>query len=208
MHIDPASLRGRHVYQLLISMIQPRPIAWVGSRSAAGVDNLAPFSYFMGVSSSPPALAISVARKGRDALKDTARNILDTGVFTVSIPSEDHVAAVAGSATSYPAGRSEFAALGLEAREGQVVAAPYPAVARATAECELWHANDLGTVHLLVGRIVAFHIDDALVERGSEGQPRIDGAALAPLARLGGATYGTVGRRFPHPTPAVPDDEA
>ena len=60
MHIDPQHLSTRHVYQLVTSMIQPRPIAWVGTRSLSGISNLAPFSYFMGVSSDPPALAISM----------------------------------------------------------------------------------------------------------------------------------------------------
>ena len=62
MEVLASALRGRELYRLLTSIIVPRPIAWVGTRSVQGVDNLAPFSFFMGVSSKPPAVAISVAR--------------------------------------------------------------------------------------------------------------------------------------------------
>ncbi len=204
MHIDPQHLSTRHVYQLVTSMIQPRPIAWVGTRSLSGISNLAPFSYFMGVSSDPPALAISIVRKGGGQLKDSAQNILDTHVFTVSIPSVAHIAAVAGSASGYPSDVSEFDALGLDSVQGTVVDAPYPALASATAECRLIHTHDLGTVHLLVGEIVAFHIADSVLTHGRDGQPLVDSAALAPLARLGGVEFAAVGERLVQPTPRVP----
>ena len=115
MEVLASALRGRELYRLLTSIIVPRPIAWVGTRSVQGVDNLAPFSFFMGVSSKPPAVAISVARAGRDRLKHTARNILDTGVFTVSIPSVHHLEKVAGTAAQYPEAVSELEQCGLVA---------------------------------------------------------------------------------------------
>lgn len=206
MHIDADDLSGGDAYRLLISMIQPRPIAWVGSRSIDGVDNLAPFSFFMGVGSAPPALAISVVRKGPGQLKDTAENILATGVFTVSIPSAEHRELVARSASAWPRGRSEFEALGIAVREGTKVAAPAPALARATAECTLMHSIEVGITRLMVGRIVAFHIDESVHVAGRRGNPQVDSEALDPLARLGGVDFGTVGERITHPTPPVPDE--
>src|SRR5947199_3721967 len=87
MMVDPASLPERDSYRLMISAFVPRPIAFVSTRSLAGTDNCAPFSYSMGVSSRPMVLAISVGeRDGRR--KDTARNILDTREFVVNLVTE------------------------------------------------------------------------------------------------------------------------
>ena len=178
MQIDASTLRGRALYRLMTSLIVPRPIAWVGTRSANGTENLAPFSFFMGVTSKPPSLAISVARAGRDKLKDTAENILSTGVFTVSIPSVGHIGQVAHTAARHAG--SEFLASGLTPLPGRFVDAPFPAEARAVAECRLIHQHDLGTAHLLVGQILGFHLDDAVVLE-EDGPLLVDSVALDPL---------------------------
>lgn len=202
MELDVAKLPSRDVYRLLTSILVPRPIAWVGSQSHDGTPNLAPFSYFMGVGSDPPAVAISVALS-RGELKDTARNIMETGVFTVSIPSVDHVEAVATSAGGWPSSVSEFEQAGLTAVPGTWVDAPRPAEARATFECRRIHHHDVGHVRLIVGQIVGFHIDDAVVRGQADGKLRVDPDALAPLARLGGVSYSTLGDRIDKPTPKV-----
>jgi len=49
MMVDPSSLAERESYRLRISAFGPRPIAFVSTRSLAGVDNCAPLSDGMGV---------------------------------------------------------------------------------------------------------------------------------------------------------------
>ena len=49
MIVDFSSLSPGRAYRFLISAIVPRPIAFISSLSPDGVQNLAPFSYFMGV---------------------------------------------------------------------------------------------------------------------------------------------------------------
>ena len=71
--IEPEELSNVERYRLMIDSIVPRPIAWVTTVNRDGVVNLAPFSYFMGVASSPPALAISIG--AREPIKDTLRNL-------------------------------------------------------------------------------------------------------------------------------------
>ena len=56
----PDELDGRTRYQLLTSLVVPRPIGWLGTRSAAGRDNLAPFSYFAALSASPMLVGVSI----------------------------------------------------------------------------------------------------------------------------------------------------
>ena len=204
MHIDPSDLRGSHIYRLMTSLVIPRPIAWVGTRSADGHDNLAPFSYFMAVSSAPPALAISVARAGRERLKDTARNILETGVFTVSMVDRLRAKAMVQTSLSWPPETAEFGPAGLTPVAGDRVDAPYPAEARASMECRLIHTHDLGSVHLLVGEVVRFHIDDALIVPGRDGNPQVDAAALDAVARLGGVQYAVGADIVSWPPPLLP----
>lgn len=197
MRINPEDLRTRDLYRLLTSLIVPRPIAWVGTRSPAGVDNLAPFSYFMGVSSQPPAVAISVARRDRaGTLKDTAQNILDTRQFTVSLVGARLGQAMADTAAPWPSDVSEFEAAGVALRRGERVEAPMPDLAVASMECQLIHSHDLGSTHLLVGQVMCFHLADHALRTGQDGGPVADLDALDAISRLGGSDYAHVGERF------------
>jgi len=198
MELDPATLHARDVYAWMTSLLVPRPIAWTGTRSAAGAENLAPFSYFMGVSSRPPALAISVSRGPKGVLKDSARNILETGVFTVSIVSASLAVSMNATSAAFPPEVSEFTACGLTPVMGVKVAAPRPAEAKVGMECRLWHALDLESTHLFVGEVLLFHVDPSVI--GADGL--VDTAALDPLARLGGPQYATLGGIFSLPRPA------
>ncbi len=187
--LDPVGMSPAAVYRLMTSAIVPRPIAWVGTNDGTGTpggDNLAPFSYFMGVSSNPPLLAISVARGPGGAIKDTARNILATGQFSVTIPRASDLDAVNLTAAAWPG--SEFEAAHLAPEPGVRIAAPHPADAAFTFECVLHQAIDLGSTHLLVGRVVLFLAEGSVLEDGV-----VSIAALAPIARLGGEAFAEVG---------------
>src|SRR5207247_2607959 len=61
MILDPSSVPERQAYRLMISAFIPRPIAFVSTVSRSGIDNCAPFSYSMGVSSHPMVRAVRVA---------------------------------------------------------------------------------------------------------------------------------------------------
>jgi len=105
--VSPSSLSDRAAYRLMISAFVPRPIAFVSTRSPAGVDNCAPFSFSMGVSSHPMILAISVGeRDGRP--KDTARNILDTREFVVNLVTETIAEKMNQASGDYAGTVSEF----------------------------------------------------------------------------------------------------
>ncbi len=192
MLIDPDSLDAVAVYRLMTSMIVPRPIAWVGTHDGSGSptgDNLAPFSYFMGVSSRPPLLAISVARLKGGGLKHTARNILATKEFSVSIPSVADLDAM--HATGAPWEQAEFDAVGIVRAPGERIRAPRPAQAACTLECVLHEALDLGSTHLIIGRVVMFVAAEGALHNGA-----VDITTLAPVARLGADAYAALGEIF------------
>ena len=85
MDINPKDLPAPNFYRLLTTLIVPRPIAWVSTLSARGIANLAPFSFFNGVSSFPPTLLFSPVNNREGKKKDTILNIEATGEFVVNI---------------------------------------------------------------------------------------------------------------------------
>lgn len=186
MQIDTASLDKAAAYRLMISLLIPRPIAWVGSWDGQETDNLAPFSYFMGVGSAPPMVAISVARGRGGALKDTARNILATGEFSVSMVEEQQLKPMHQTSGAWT--QSEFDAVGLERIGGVTIRAPRVAGARTAMECRLHQQLDLGSTHLFVGEVLSFFVAEELLKNGV-----IDRENYHPVARLGGDGYATLG---------------
>lgn len=59
MYIDTSSLTNKEMYKFLIGGVAPRPIAWAGTRSKEGLNNLAPFSFYNAFSSTPPIVGFS-----------------------------------------------------------------------------------------------------------------------------------------------------
>ncbi len=191
MKIHAADLRPRDIYGLMTSLLVPRPIAWVGTRSPAGIDNLAPFSYFMGVSSKPPIVAISVASKRGGVIKDTAANIEATGVLSISLVSEDLLLPMHRSAQTFPPEVSEFEAVGIEAVDCEAVAAPRVAGARVSMACRLHQIVSLPTTRLILAEVITFHLDAAVM--ASAEPPLVDERLLQPVARLGPSGYARLG---------------
>src|SRR6201994_1605832 len=111
--LDPSDHGAEKVYRLLPGLVVPRPIAWVGSLSARGVLNLAPFSAFTFVAPKPPMLAISVGRKA-DIYKDTAHNILANEEYVIHIADSALMNAVHESSVEHPSDVSEVEHLKLE----------------------------------------------------------------------------------------------
>jgi len=181
VRIDPEELDKRNAYRLLTSLLVPRPIAWVGTRSDDGVDNLAPFSFFNGVSSHPPIVSISVSRGRGGVLKDTARNVLARGELSISMVSMPQLEQMHQSSASYDSEVSEFQALNIAAVDCGQIDAPRPADALVTMECRLHDALDLGTTHLILARVLSYEISDRVLKEGV-----VDVKALDPVGRLGG----------------------
>lgn len=116
---NPAQMEPVAVYRLLTSTVVPRPIAWVSTVSADGVDNLAPHSFFTVSSAAPPIVQFtSVGRK------DSLRNVEATGQFVVNLAPESLIDEVNKTATDFPAGVSEFDAVGVEREASTRVKAP------------------------------------------------------------------------------------
>jgi flavin reductase (DIM6/NTAB) family NADH-FMN oxidoreductase RutF len=195
-------LTGRQRYRLLTSLLVPRPIAWVSTRSADGVRNLAPFSYFMGVSAAPMLIAVSVGLRRGD-LKDTLVNVRERGDFAVNVVTERHIEAMVHTSGDWPPGTDEFQEAGVEAAECDVVDAPRVADAPAVLECRLFREVELGDAAnaLLVGEVLAVRLDPGL-ELDPESL-HVESESLRPVARLGLDEYAFLGARHHLPRPRV-----
>jgi flavin reductase (DIM6/NTAB) family NADH-FMN oxidoreductase RutF len=207
MQIDPSTLDGPSAYRLMIACLVPRPIAWVSTLSDDGVPNLAPFSYFGGVSSSPPIVMVSVGRRRGGARKDTAVNLIARGEAVLHIPDATRAEAMVASSAEVPPEVDEFELTGL-AREPGVKVAPWriagaPIALEAVLERHLEVGRGPSDVFLL--EVVRFHLDDAILV---DGLP--DPARLRAVGRLGGSSYCLADRPFeihrpgaaPRPTPS------
>src|SRR5438876_794071 len=90
MKVDPRDTTPTNIYKLMVGVIVPRPIAFVSTLSAAGILNLAPFSFFTGISANPPVICFAPMIRASDGRKkDTLRNIEETSEFVVNVVSED-----------------------------------------------------------------------------------------------------------------------
>jgi flavin reductase (DIM6/NTAB) family NADH-FMN oxidoreductase RutF len=184
------------------AIVGPRPIGWISSRSADGILNLAPYSFFNGFNYTPPI--IGFASVGR---KDTLNNIEQTGDFVWNLATRPLAEAMNRSCAAAPPEVDEFALAGLTPAASRVVAAPRVAESPVAFECrrtQIIRLNDAagGDVNtwLVLGEVVGVHIAAELLRDGV-----YDTAAAHPILRGGGpADYFELGELFRMTRPAYP----
>jgi len=190
MQIDPAQLDITQRYKLQIGAVVPRPIAWVSTRSKSGVTNLAPFSFFAGVSSEPYTLLFCPSNNADGTEKDSLINASETGEFAVNIVTEQQARQMAITAEALPGDQSEFELAGLEEAPCAVIKAPRVAGAPVSFECRSREIIRLAPGqpnggNVVIGEIVMVHVDDGIIDE----RHRIDPAKLAAVGRMAGLTY-------------------
>lgn len=189
MILDPQTTPRAELYSLMIRCIAPRPIAWVSSISGEGKLNLAPFSFFNGVSSNPPALLFVTSRHDNGQKKDTLLNVEATRQFVVNVVPESLAEQMNITATEYPHGISEFEKAGLTPAPSDRVTPPRLKESPVNFECELHDtlhvgADGAGGGTIVVGRIVLIHVDESILTNG-----KVDYELYHPLGRMGGMEY-------------------
>lgn len=201
MHsIDPHEKTERENYKLLTGSVIPRPVAFVTSLSEDGILNGAPFSYFNIISSNPPMISLSVQKSGGNE-KDTARNILKNEEFVIHIVDEDNVEQINQTAASLLPNQSEIELADLSPVKSEKISVPGVKEAKIRLECVLEHSVELGDKEspgcdLLIGRIVQYHIEEAVYEKGE-----INPLNLKAISRLAGQDYAKVGDIFTRERP-------
>ena len=183
MQYEPQEMQASEVYRLMISLVIPRPIAVVSTMSPDGRLNLAPFSYFIAISSKPALVGISFTHRPDDP-KDSLRNIRDTGEFVINVVSEELLDPMVKTAGEYPPEIDEFTLAGLATRPSRVVKPPAVAESPAHLECRLERELTLGNGTFVIGEVVAIDVDDTMFTDGY-----VDAMKLRPVGRLAGEFY-------------------
>lgn len=183
----------KEIYHLMISGISPRPIAFVGTKSGDGIDNLAPFSYFNGFGSNPPIIGFSPANSGRTGKKkDTLLNIEETKEFTVSIVNSSMVEQMSLSSCDYERSIDEFIKSGFLKKKSQIIDCSSVDGSPFIMECKLNNIIELGgkpgSGNLILGEVLCFHIKNNILDENNNISPYL----LNPISRLGYNYYSEV----------------
>ena len=185
MIFDVSTLENRTVYNLLIGLVAPRPIALVTSRNEQGQMNAAPFSAYNYLCTDPPVVALGVTDRpgGGFVPKDTARNIRRGGEFVVNVVTEDLAQQMNVCATDFPQEIDELAMSGLTTTESSVVKVPRIAQAHAALECVEHATLEIGRSRIVLGRVVAMFVEDQFVDASG---PYIKSEELHAIGRMNG----------------------
>lgn len=197
MEFDPA-IDGMKppgmAHDVYSSLVTPRPIGWISTISAAGVANLAPFSFFNMVSGGPPAVIYCPNGSHADGgPKDSLRNVLEVPEFVFNLCTVDLMDAMNATSANLPHDVDEMEAAGLEAAPSVKVRPPRVAASPINLECEVIEIVDLPPAPdhkntMVIGKVVYIRISDDVIVDGM-----VDWQRLRPLARLGYFDYAGLG---------------
>lgn len=190
------------------AVVVPRPIGWISTVNREGVVNLAPYSFFNAVSSDPPMVFYGAngthAADGGE--KDSLRNVRESGEFVCNLVTWELRHAMNDTATPAPHGVDEMQVTGLAQLPSRMVKPPRVVGSPAHLECKVHQLLELpadprsGKRNVMViGHVVAVHIDDAYIVNG-----RFDTARAQPVARLGYLDYAVVTQAFEIERPSWP----
>jgi flavin reductase (DIM6/NTAB) family NADH-FMN oxidoreductase RutF len=189
MRFDVKTTPQRTIYNLINGLVAPRPIALVTSLSPNGLLNAAPFSSFNYLCHNPPILGMGVAAKsvtdGQIELKDTARNIEQTGEYVVNVVTEDIAQKMNICGVDFPSEQSEPDIAGFTTEPSLVVKVPRLKESHAAFECKLYDTLKPGTAgaRIILGSVVAVYVDDQYVDPAG---PYIKAEELHSIGRMNG----------------------
>ncbi|NIN71052.1 MAG: flavin reductase family protein [Gemmatimonadetes bacterium] len=200
--IRTADISGKERYQLLTSLVVPRPIGWLSTFAKDGTPNLAPFSYFAALADTPMLVGVSIGWRAGEP-KDTLRNILETRVFCINVVTEPQLEAMNATSGDYRREVDEFKVAGLPMAEGSVVRAPFVENCPAVMECRLYKEVELGTApnSLVLGEVLAVRLGPEL--QLLPGTHQVETESLRPVGRLFAGGYTLLGKikTLPRPRP-------
>ena len=185
---DFETLSPKARYNLLVSTIVPRPIAWVVTLDNDGSLNAAPFSFFNAFATDLPVLGIGIGSHDSSRPKDTRHNIRETGQFVINLVSEEMMHPMNVTAIGFEREVNELVEAELETRPSIHVKPPRIARSPVAMECELMQMVPLGTTaELILGRVLAMHVRESAVI--DSARCHIDTQNLNLVGRMHAAYY-------------------
>lgn len=184
-------------YHLLVQSVIPRPIAWILTTEEDGLLNLAPYSFFAPVCSSPPTLVVSMGKKSAEVEKDSFRNLKRSGWCVVNIAHASEVDAVNISSSTLAAGVSETNSFDIKVESQECWPLPRVAAAPIAFLCRYKQQVDLGSgpQHVVFLEIERMYINEDITVQEDQ-KLVIQSELLNPIMKLGGAEYAELGERI------------
>ena len=189
MIIDVASADVVAVYRALVSIVTPRPIAWVTTVDEEGRVNLAPFSFYNAFGANPPVVVFSPTLRRDGSRKDTLLNLQAVPEFVLNAAVEDLAEPMNMTAKELPYGQSEAEYAGLTLAPSAKVRPPRVAESPVHLECRVLQLISIGdgpiAANLVIGEVLLIDIDESVLD----AQGQVDPRKLRTIARLGGDHY-------------------
>ncbi len=188
--IDPSATSSAEMYQILVGVVNPRPIAFASTLDPEGRPNLAPYSFFNCFSANPPILVFSATRRATaDGRKDTMRNIEQTGEVVINMVTHRIARQMALTSVQFAPGTNEFEQSGLTPIPSELVRPFRVKESPVHMECRLKEVVPLGenpgAGSLIICEILRMHLSEQIFD----AQGRIDPQRIDLMGRLGRAFY-------------------
>jgi flavin reductase (DIM6/NTAB) family NADH-FMN oxidoreductase RutF len=194
LDIDPDDLGQRDLYKLVCGLVVPRPIALTTTMSVTGVVNAAPFSFFNIFSERPAVVALGLNSRPDGSIKDTTRNIRETGEYVIHVVTQSIAEKANVCATEFPSDMSEIDIARFTLKPSLVVSPPTIAEAPVALECRLMSITPLSPVrNIVLGEVVRIRTAPGIVD---PERFHVDISAYRPVARLFGNLYARLGELF------------
>ena len=193
MFYEPAKRDHGLPHDPFKAIVAPRPIGWITTMSAKGEINLAPYSYFNGVSSRPPGVVVT--SEGR---KDSVCHAKETGGIVRNLSNWDLREQMNTTSATFPHGVNEMEKAGLQAAPSKLVKPPRVAASPCAMECKVTQIVKLEYLpgaspetHVVFGQVIGVYMDDRFIKDGL-----LDTAAMKPIARCGYHEYSLLDETF------------
>jgi len=180
-------------YKLMRQAIIPRPIAWIVTKDE--VINIAPFSYFMALTSTPPTMVVSIGHKSDGSPKDTLANLRKTKKCTICMPKEEQLNKMHFSAKELGHNISEADVFDIDLTQKLEGFPPVVKGAPVAFFCELFQELGIkGSLHKpVIVEIKHMFIDDSCIINKEKMY-----FEYSPIARIGG-DYSFLDEKIPAP---------
>ncbi|MEI7734834.1 MAG: flavin reductase family protein [Ferruginibacter sp.] len=190
MRIVPGEVKTAELHSYLLGAVSPRPICFASTMDAAGIPNLAPFSFFNVFGSNPTTLIFSPSRKVRDnTLKHTLLNIMETKEVVINMVNYEMMHQMSLSSCEFPKGVDEFEKSGFTKLASEKVKAYRVAESPVQIECKVRDiietGKEGGAANLIICEVLVMHINDAVLDE----KHHIDPNKIDLVARMGGDYY-------------------
>jgi flavin reductase (DIM6/NTAB) family NADH-FMN oxidoreductase RutF len=206
-------------YHLMTQTIIPRPIAWALTYSGNEITvdketntvkqselNLAPFSYFTAVSSTPALLMLSVGKKPTGESKDTLTNVMKNKRMIIHIASEQQAGLVTQTSATLPHGQSELEITSettdskLHLKTVPFDGFPLPRLEQCDIAygCELYEIKEIkdSTHTLIFVEVKQIYLSNNVADIDAKNRIKVHADKVNPLARLGGGEYSAIAAPF------------